>query len=103
MVNGMHNRHPAVTANMAASLDIISGGRLDLGLGAGWYQPEAQAYGIDLGTITERMDRFDEGVEIIARMLSQDTTSFAGRFYQLEEARCEPKGPQQPHPPILSL
>ncbi len=56
MVNGMHYRHPAVTANSAATLDIISGGRLTLGLGAGWFEPESQAYGIPLGTIRERMD-----------------------------------------------
>jgi len=101
MVNGMHFRHPAITANMAASLDIISGGRLYLGLGAGWYQLEAEAYGLGLGTVRDRMDRFDEGVEVIASLLSQDTTTFSGRFYQLEDARCEPKGPQQPHPPIV--
>jgi F420-dependent oxidoreductase-like protein len=100
MVNGMHFRHAAITANMAASLDIISGGRLNLGLGAGWYELEADAYGLELGTLKERMDRFDEGVEVIVRMLSQDTTTFDGRYYQLNEARCEPKGLQQPHPPI---
>ncbi len=101
MVTGMHFRHPAITANMAASLDIVSGGRLNLGLGAGWYELEADAYGLGLGSVGERMDRFDEGVEIIARMLTQDTTSFTGRFYELSEARCEPKGPQRPHPPIV--
>ncbi len=101
MVAGMHFRHPAITANMAASLDIVSGGRLELGLGAGWYELEADAYGLGLGTIAERMDRFDEGVEIIARMLAEETTSFAGHFYQLSDARCEPKGPQRPRPPIV--
>jgi len=101
MVGGMHFRHPAITANMAASLDIVSKGRLNLGLGAGWYELEARAYGLELGTVKDRMDRFDEGTEIIARMLSQEETSFAGRFYQLDNARCEPKGPQQPRPPIV--
>ena len=101
MVHGMHYRHPAVTANMAATLDIISEGRFDLGLGAGWFEPESQAYGIPLGTMTERMDRFDEGVEVIVRLLSEDTTSFDGTYYQLQDARCEPKGPQRPKPPIV--
>jgi F420-dependent oxidoreductase-like protein len=101
MVNGMHYRHPAVTANMAASLDIISGGRLNLGLGAGWFEPESKAYGIPLGTLTERMDRFDEGVEVVHRLLTQEHTTFAGRFYELVEARCEPKPIQQPRPPIV--
>lgn len=100
MVHGMHYRHPAVTANMAASLDIVSGGRLNLGLGAGWFELESGAYGLELGSLKERMDRFDEGVEIISRMLTQETTTFDGRFYQVTDARCEPKGPQQPHAPI---
>ncbi len=101
MVTGMHFRHPAVTANMAASLDIITGGRFDLGLGAGWFVPESDAYGIPLGTLKQRMDRFDEGVEIIVNLLSQQSTTFTGRYYQLTEARCEPKGPQKPTPPIV--
>ncbi|MFT7650676.1 MAG: F420-dependent oxidoreductase-like protein [Candidatus Poriferisodalaceae bacterium] len=101
MVNGIHYRHPAVLANMAASLDIVSGGRLDLGLGAGWHEGESAAYGIDLGSLTRRFDRFDEAVEVIVSMLSQGTTSFAGEFFEITEARCEPKGPQQPHPPIV--
>ncbi len=61
MVNGMHYRHPAVTANMAASLDIISGGRFNLGLGAGWCELESKAYGIELGTMRERMDSLTRG------------------------------------------
>ncbi len=101
MVSGLHNRHPAIIANMAASVDIISNGRLNLGLGAGWFEPEALAYGIDLGSISRRLNRFDEGVEVVARLLSQETTTFQGRFFHLTEARCEPKGPQKPHPPIV--
>ncbi len=101
MVHGMHYRHPAVTANMAASLDIISNGRLNLGLGAGWFEQESQAYGIELGTIKERMDRFDEGVEVIKSLLANDSTTFEGEFYQLSNARCEPKGPQSPNVPIM--
>jgi len=101
MVNGIHYRHPAVVANMAASLDIVSGGRLDLGLGAGWHEDESAAYGIRLGGLKERFDRFDEGVEVVVNMLSQETTDFAGEFFQITGARCEPKGPQSPHPPIV--
>lgn len=100
MVNGMHYRHPAVTANAAATLDIISGGRLDLGLGAGWFEPESQAYGIPLGTLKDRMDRFEEGTEVIVRLLTQEHTDFHGRYYDLTDARCEPKAVQTPHPPI---
>lgn len=102
MVNGMPFRHPAVTANMAAALDIISEGRLELGLGAGWFELEADAYGIDLGTtVGERMDMFDEGVEAVVGLLSQEETTLAGQHVQLMNARNEPKGPQRPHPPIV--
>jgi F420-dependent oxidoreductase-like protein len=101
MVNGMHYRHPAVTANMAATVDIISGGRLDLGMGAGWNLQESNAYGIELGSIKERLDRFEEGVEVIVRLLSQEVTDFSGTYFQITDARCEPKPVQQPHPPLL--
>lgn len=101
MVNGMHFRHPAVTANMAVTLDHISGGRFELGLGAGWFEPEAEAYGIPLGSVRERCDRFDEGVEVVHRLLTQETTDFEGRYYRLQGALCEPKALQQPRPPIV--
>ena len=71
-------RHPAVLANMAATVDIISGGRLELGLGAAWNQMECDAYGIDLPPLRQRFDRFDEGVEAIIRLLSQTTTTLRG-------------------------
>ena len=101
MVNGIHYRHPAVVANMAATLDIISNGRLDLGLGAGWHEVESAAYGIDLGTLTERFDRFDEGVEIIDSLLTKQRTSFEGRYFTVHDALCEPKPLQSPRPPIV--
>lgn len=101
MVNGIHYRHPAVVANMAATLDIVSGGRFELGLGAGWHEEESAAYGIPLGTLKERMDRFDEGVDVVHSLLTQETTNFSGDYFQLTDARCDPKGPQAPHPPIV--
>lgn len=100
MVTGIHYRHPAVLANMAAALDIISDGRLELGVGAGWNEEESGAYGIELGTVTERFDRFDEACQVLTGLLSQETTDFDGHFYKLRGARNEPKGPQRPHPPI---
>jgi F420-dependent oxidoreductase-like protein len=99
-VTGMVYRHPAVLANMAATVDIISGGRLELGLGAGWNQMECDAYGIDLPPLRERFDRFDEGVEAIIGLLSNETTTLAGRYVRLTDARCEPKPVQRPHPPV---
>lgn len=100
LVTGIHYRHPAVLANMAAALDIISGGRLELGIGAGWYEEESEAYGIELGSLRDRFDRFEEACQVLIGLLSQETTDFDGRFYQLKAARNEPKGPQRPHPPI---
>ena len=101
LVTGIHYRHPAVLANMVATTDIISGGRLELGIGAGWNEQESGAYGIELGTLRERLDRFDEGCQVLIGLLSQETTDFEGTYYHLTEARCEPKGPQRPHPPIV--
>ncbi len=100
LVTGIHYRHPAVLANMAATIDIISGGRLELGLGAGWNEQESGAYGIELGTPGERSDRFEEACEVILGLLSTETVTFSGTYYQLNEARCEPKPVQQPHPPL---
>ena len=100
MVTGNPYRHPAVLANMAASLDVISGGRLELGIGAGWNEEESQAYGIDLPPLRERFDRFDEGVQTIIALLTQTTTTFDGKYIHLTDAYCEPKPVQRPHPPI---
>jgi len=100
MVNGMHHRHPAVTANMAATLDHISNGRFELGMGAGWNFMESDAYGIPLGTKKERSDRFEEGMEIVSSMLTNVSTTFSGRYYTLENALCEPR-PVQDHIPIV--
>jgi F420-dependent oxidoreductase-like protein len=101
LVTGVHYRHPAVLANMAATVDIVSGGRLELGLGAGWNEQESGAYGIDLGTPKQRSDRFEEACHVIKSLLSQPSTDFSGAYYTLKDARNEPKGPQQPHPPIV--
>lgn len=100
LVTGIHHRHPAVLANMAIALDVISGGRLELGIGAGWNDEEATAYGFTLGTSAQRSDRFEEACEVLVGLMSQETTTFAGTYYQLSEARNEPKGVQRPHPPI---
>lgn len=100
MVTGNPYRHPAVLANMAATLDVISNGRLELGIGAGWNQQECDAYGIDLPPLKERFDRFDEALAVITGLLTNETTDFDGRYYKLTDARCEPKGVQRPHPPI---
>jgi alkanesulfonate monooxygenase SsuD/methylene tetrahydromethanopterin reductase-like flavin-dependent oxidoreductase (luciferase family) len=101
LVTGVHYRHPAVLANMAATLDIVAGGRLELGLGAGWNEAESRAYGIDLGSPQQRSDRLEEACEVITRLLSPaPTVTFTGRYFQLTDARCNPGPVQRPHPPL---
>jgi alkanesulfonate monooxygenase SsuD/methylene tetrahydromethanopterin reductase-like flavin-dependent oxidoreductase (luciferase family) len=96
----MPYRHPSVLANMAATIDVISSGRLIIGLGAGWNQDESDALGIRLPPLKERFDLLEEGVQVIVKLLSEDRTSFAGQHFTLTEAWCEPKPVQRPHPPI---
>jgi F420-dependent oxidoreductase-like protein len=100
LVSGMPHRHPAVLAKMAATLDIVARGRLLLGMGAAWNERECGAYGIGLGDVRTRLDRFEEGVEVVARLLRDETTTFDGDYYHLDEARCSPKPIQRPYPPI---
>jgi F420-dependent oxidoreductase-like protein len=99
-VSGMIYRHPAVLANMAATTDIISNGRLELGIGAGWNEMETTAYGIDLYPLKERFDRFDEGTQAIIALLTEKAANFDGKYVKLTNAYCEPKAVQAPHPPI---
>ena len=75
LVTGVHYRHPAVLANMAAALDVISDGRLELGIGAGWNEEESGAYGIELGRIKERFDRFEEACQVLISLLSEESTT----------------------------
>jgi F420-dependent oxidoreductase-like protein len=100
LVSAMSYRHPSVLANMVATIDIASNGRLEIGLGAGWFEEECAAYGLPLGTMKERFDRFDEGLIVIDSLLTQERTTFDGAFYQLQEALLIPKALQTPRPPI---
>ena len=101
MVTGNTYRHPAVLASIAATVDIISNGRLDLGIGAGWNEYEHESMGIPLYPPGERIRRLDESCQIIKQLFTQKVTSFDGRYYQLKEARREPKPVQQPYPPFV--
>lgn len=101
LVTGNTYRHPAVLAQMAATVDHISGGRLDFGIGAGWNVLEHTSYGIPLYAPAERVRRLGEACEVIHRLWTDDVVDFSGRFYQLREARCNPKPVQWPHPPIV--
>jgi F420-dependent oxidoreductase-like protein len=101
MVTGNTYRHPAVLANMAATVDIISKGRLDLGLGAGWNEYEHNSLGIPLYAPGQRIRRLGEACALIKQLFTQDLITFEGRYYQLRDARCEPKPLQKPHPPFV--
>lgn len=101
MVAGNTYRHPAVHAHMAATVDVISSGRLDFGVGAGWNEYEHESMGIPLYAPGERIRRLGEACEITKRLWTQPLTDFDGRYYQLKEARLEPKPIQQPYPPIV--
>jgi F420-dependent oxidoreductase-like protein len=101
LVNGNTYRHPCVTAKMAATLDHISGGRLNLGIGAGWFELEHQNFGIDFKTVRGRLDALDEACQIIRGMFTQAKTTLHGKHYTVTDAMCFPKPLQQPHPPIM--
>lgn len=101
MVTSNTYRHPAVVANTVATVDLISGGRLDFGFGAGWFEEEHEAYGIPLPPLTERFDRFDEAIEVIDLLLTQERSTYNGTYYRLKDAYCEPKPLQSPRPPLV--
>jgi probable F420-dependent oxidoreductase len=92
-------RNPALVAKMAATLDAFSGGRLDLGMGAGWYEPEYRAAGITFEGARTRIERLEEAAEIVRRLLSGEELTFKGRHYSVDGAVCRP-GPSQQRLPI---
>ena len=100
-------RNPAIVAKMASTLDIISNGRLEIGLSAGWYQREAETYGISFPAGSVRIEMLEESVIILRRMLSTENEnensgkiSLKGRYYNISNAECNPKPIQKPHIPI---
>ena len=101
MVTGNIYRHPAVLANMATTVDIISQGRLDFGIGAGWNELECSMYGIEFYTTGERIRRLGEACEVIKLLWTQTVANFDGKYYHLKDARCEPKPIQKPYPPFV--
>ena len=100
LVTGNTYRHPAVLAKMAATVDHISGGRLVLGIGSGWQENEHQQYGIEFGTVRQRLDRLEEACAMIKSLFNEPSANFEGRFYTLKEATLEPK-PLQPNLPLM--
>jgi F420-dependent oxidoreductase-like protein len=99
IVVGVTYRHPAILANEVATIDHVSGGRLEFGLGAAWFELEHQQYGIAFPRIGQRMDMLDEACRVVRSLWTNETTTFEGRHFQLSDARCEPK-PVQAHLPL---
>ena len=104
LVTGVIYRHPSILAKMGATLDVISKGRLFMGIGAGWNEEESLAYGIasSFPSNRERLERLEEAIQIIRKMWTEDpTATFTGKYYQIKNAYCNPKPIQRPSPPIL--
>src|SRR5919107_5336118 len=102
LVTGIIYRYPSVLAKIAATLDILSKGRLFMGIGAAWNEQESLAYGISFPSNQERLLRLEEAIQIIRKMWTEEPyTSFNGKYYQIINAYCNPKPIQKPSPPIL--
>jgi len=93
-------RNPSILAKTAATVDVISNGRLEFGIGAGWDEEEYRAYGIPFLKASIRIAQLKEGVEIIRRMWTEESPSYSGKYFSIRGAHCEPKPVQKPHPPI---
>jgi probable F420-dependent oxidoreductase len=100
LVLGAGFRHPALIAKAATTIDLVSGGRFDLGLGAGWYEEEFEAFGYEFGTTGERFSILEESVAVIASLFGEGPADFEGRHFRLEGAYNHPPAAQQPRPPI---
>ena len=101
LVYGNTYRHPAVLANMAATVDHITGGRFTLGVGAGWQINEHEQYGIELPPVRQLLDRFVAALEVLHGLLRQPTTTLDSDYYRLTGAVCEPKPVQRPLPILI--
>ena len=101
LVNGNTYRHPCVTAKMAATLAHVSGGRLNFGIGAGWFEVEHKAFGIDFKTVPARLAALDEACRIIKGMFTEEKTTLRGKHYTVTDAFGLPKPLQSPHPPFM--
>jgi F420-dependent oxidoreductase-like protein len=101
MVSSNTFRRPALLAHMAASVDGVSEGRLEIGLGAGWHQEEHAAFGIELGTAVQRWGRLAEALEVVDGLLTRDTFTFRGQHFELTDAILMMKPVQRPRPPLV--
>jgi F420-dependent oxidoreductase-like protein len=100
LVTGNTYRNPALLAKEAVTVDHLSGGRLEFGIGAAWNETEFTSLGMEFPPLGERIGRFGEAVRVIKRLWTQERATFAGKYYRLTDAIAEPKPMQKPHPPI---
>ena len=101
LVTGVTYRAPGLLAKTVATLDVLSGGRAQLGLGAAWYQREHEGLGVRFPPVSERFERLEEALQICMQMWSDDNGPFEGRHYQLAETICEPRPIRRPRPPVM--
>jgi F420-dependent oxidoreductase-like protein len=101
LVSGVMYRHPGLLAKIVTTLDVLSGGRARLGIGASWYEREQAGLGVPVVPVAERFERLEETLQICLQMWSDDNGPFRGRHYQLAETLCAPRPISQPHPPIM--
>lgn len=101
MVGCCSYRNPALLAKITATVDVVSGGRLNWGIGAGWYENEYRSYGYEFPKPAQRIRMLEETVEIVKRMWTEPTATFKGEHFEVNRAYCDPKPLQQPHPPVL--
>ncbi|MGA2836402.1 MAG: LLM class F420-dependent oxidoreductase [Acidimicrobiales bacterium] len=101
MVTGVTYRHPGLLAKIVTTLDVVSGGRAQLGIGAAWYEREHLAYGVPFPPVAERFERLEETLQICHQIWSDDDGPYEGTHYRLAETICSPRPVSSPHPPIL--
>ena len=101
LVTGVTYRHPGLLAKVVTTLDVLSGGRALLGIGAAWYQREHAGLGVPFPEVSERFERLEETLQIVGQMWSSDDGGYDGKYYQLAETLCSPRPVQQPRPPIM--
>jgi F420-dependent oxidoreductase-like protein len=101
LVTGVMYRHPGLLAKIVTTLDVLSGGRARLGIGASWYEREQRGLGVPVVPVAERFERLEETLQICLQMWSEDDGPFSGRHYQLAETLCVPAPISRPHPPVL--
>ena len=101
LMSGVTYRHPGLLAKIVTTLDVLSGGRAALGLGAAWYEREHRGLGVPFPPLAERFERLEETLQIVRQMWSEDDGPFEGKHYRMAETLCSPQPLRRPHPPIM--